>query len=119
MVRLRIDWEAIETLEQQWGSLRAWAETLQRGDRGPMFRAVGDGVAACVRDLPVPAKSLMDLPRLGEYADGLMAALTESGLWTEDADPGNPEGPAAPSPGNGSSTSTSSGSASAQPSSGA
>ena len=108
-MRLRVDWEAIEQLETQWGSIKAWGTALNQGAQGPMFRAVGDGVAACVRDLPVPARTLMDLGRFAEYAEALQAALMESGLWTEDVDQGNPSGPTtAPSPGSNSSTSMSS-----------
>lgn len=117
MVTLRVDWEAIEALESGWGSLKAWAEALQRGAEGPMFRAVGDGVAACARDVPVPARSLMDPGRATEYAEALLTALVESGLWKEDAE-GNSPGPTAPSPGSDSSTSMSSVSASAPSSSG-
>ena len=120
MVRLRLDWGAVELLEQQWGSLRAWGEALQGGSNGPMFKAIGDGIAACAPELPVPAKSLMDLGRFEEYADGLQAALMESGMWKEDGDQGNPNGAeTSPPPGNGSSISTSSASASALSSSGA
>lgn len=108
-MRLRVDWAAVEMLEAQWGSLADWVAELQKGSKGAMFRAVGDGVAACARDLPVDARSLMDLARITEYAEALMAALIESGLWKDD-DEGNPPGATtAPSLGNSSGTTTSSG----------
>jgi hypothetical protein len=121
-VKIVIDWSAVEALETEWGSLKAWGTELQKRQDGRMFRCVGDGIAACVRDLPVPARSLMDLGRLAEYAEALMAALVESGLWKldEEGAEGNAEGATtAPSPGSSSSTPLSSASASAQSSSGA
>lgn len=118
-VTVRADWEAVEALELEWGSMRAWAAELKKGGHGGFFRAVGSGITACVRDLPVAPRSLMDLSLVAEYAEALNAAFKEAGLWKEDEE-GNPPGPTtAPSPGNGSSTSTSSTGDSAPPSSGA
>ena len=117
-IRLIFTWDAIEELERDWGTLGKWVQEVQSGAEGAMFRAVGAGVAACVTDLPVPTRSLMELGRIGEYAEALVAALAESGLWMEDAE-GNAEGATTPpSPGKTSGTSISSTATTAPSSSG-
>ena len=108
-VKLIVDWGAIEELEAKWGSVKAWGAELQKGVDGALFRCVGDGISACARNLPVDARSLMDLGKLEEYADALMAAFVESGLWKQDEEggQGNAEGATtAPSPGSASGTTT-------------
>lgn len=124
LVRLRADLPAMIALEAQWGSLKAWFIEIQKGVDGKFYTAVGHGVAACIRNLPVNATELMEITpdAMREYADGLTAAFRQAGfLGDEETGQGNPPGPTPNglSPGSDSSTSASSAADSAQPTSGA
>jgi hypothetical protein len=92
--RLRLTWDAIEAIEAEWGSMRAWAGHLRNSD-GQIFRAIASGIRACIVDYPFPKDTITEMlepARLTEYAEALTAALAESGLWNEDEGAeGNPE----------------------------
>lgn len=77
-ISVRFDMEAFVLIEERWGSLNAFAEELQKGHKGKMYKAVRDAIQATVRDLPVDPATLMDPKRIVEYAEAIGPAFMEA-----------------------------------------
>ncbi len=96
-VPLKFDNEAIEILEERWGSINGFAQELQKGGDGKMFTCIFSAISACVRDLPggVKARDLIDLQRFPEYATAIMEAFQEAmpNVGQEEASGQTPDAP--------------------------
>ena len=91
-VRIVVDNRAVVALEARWGSLMALGTELEKGADGKMFTVITDVLTATARDLPagVEVIDLMDLSLMGEYAEKVLDAFKQAGLWSQE---GNGRGP--------------------------
>lgn len=79
-VRLIFDNRALVQLEREWGSLKAFADELQKGQDGKMFTCISSAIAASARGLPaqVDPVDLIDVSRIIEYAEAITVAFEEA-----------------------------------------
>lgn len=91
-VRIVVDNRAVVALEARWGSLMALAGELEKGAEGRMYTAITDILAASARGVPpgLDVVDLMDLSRMQEYADAVMVAFKQAGLWSDSPNGGGP-----------------------------
>lgn len=84
-LRLRFDYEALEAIEDEFGSLYAFSDALDQGFHGRLLKLVRAGLAAGLRHTGMPAEVVLECLQppigpeiLGQYHAAVTAAWVEA-----------------------------------------
>jgi hypothetical protein len=106
-VRLVLEAEALCAIEDEYGNLNAFAETLQAATGGKMFHHLVFTLAAALGMSREETLSVFDTKQTGRYIEAISVALAEALPLEEEQGNGSGNGRTAPSASPGAATSTS------------